>query len=814
MRKPDLTVLSRHCLRWPKAFLLLAALLTAVFAAGLTRLELRTDGASLYPLDEPVAEVTRQDSKTFRDPERIILLVSARPGGPPVASPAGFRTLERLHASLTRLGAVPPGGVKSLATLVEPLEGTAALVDIDRYLKVIPEEPARFARLLARLHAHPLVHGLFLSRNGRHAAIYVSLDPRLDREAALAEVQGWLEHQERQLFNLRLTGPVVAEIELGHTVVRDLAWLTPLMAVAIALLLFLSLRTLAAVAIAGAEVVVVMVWTLGAMGFLGVPITLVTTIMPVILLAMTVADEVHLLERVQTSLRESGAKASPAVRRENVRRAMAESLAHLHRPIVLTSLTTAVGFFSFPTGTLQPLRQFGIFSGLGILLAMFMSFTLIPALAAVLPPSFFIPRSLWKRRAAPSPAAFETRLAGHEAPAFWLCCALVAIGVLGIRQLTVQDSWIDNFDPSAPLVSAERDYNANFWGSYLYDVVLRSEDPGFFRSPEGVAMTERLTATLEGGPRVGRALSYLIPMRVIGDLVGIPGPLSQLERRDLRTLNAVGLVLRKELDLHQLLTMDGRSVRIRLFVNSPTYVDSAALDDFVHQVVPRSLAGSGVQYHFSGDLPLSVSVVRAIVDNQLSSIGWTLAGVALIILVAYRSPWIALLVTAPVAGAAALVFGGMGYAGVPLGIASSMFAALSVGAGVDFALHWWHVYDLERQGGGDHLPAVRTAHQVAGPAVRWNALVLSLSFLVLSLSALKPNRTLGWLLAAAIVSAYVATLFLMPRLVRWRRKPEPRILGPQSRTLPVSLPSSTFSPSKDRERVVSAQAEKAERGSL
>ena len=768
MRKPDLTVLTRRCLERPKSFLLFTGLLTAVFMAGLTRLELRTDGAALYPVGEPAVEETRRDSEVFHDPERIILMVSARPGGPAAASPAGFRAIKQLHASITRLRAVAPGGVKSLASLVEPLEGTAALVDVGHYLDVIPGEPARFAALLARLHAHPLVDGLFLSRNGRHAALYVSLDPRFDREAELAEVQRWLERQGRLPFTLRLTGPVVAEIELGHTVVRDLAWLTPLMALAIALLLFLSLRTLAAVAIAGAEVLVVMIWTLGAMGFLGVPITLVTTIMPVILLAMTVADEVHLLERVQASL-EEGVGDPREMGRQDVRRCMELNLRHLHRPIVLTSLTTAMGFFSFPTGTLQPLRQFGIFSGLGILLAMFMSFTLIPALAAVLPPSFFRRRHL--RWEAPSQAAFETRLVGREMPAFWFCCALVAISLVGAARLTVQDSWIDNFDPRAPVVSAERDYNANFWGSYLYDVVLRTEDPGFFRRPEGVAVAERLAATLERGPHVGRALSYLIPLRVIGDIIGKPGALSRLERRDLRTINAVGLVLRKDLDLHQLLTLDGRSIRIRLFVNSPNYARSEALDGFARRVVPRELAGSGIQHHFSGDLPLSVSVVRAIVNNQLSSISWTLVGVALIILLAYRSLRIALLVTAPVTAAAAMVFGGMGYAGVPLGIASSMFAALSVGAGVDFALHWWHVYDLERKAGGDHRSAVGKALQLAGPAIRWNALVLSLSFLVLSLSALKPNRTLGWLLAAAIGSAYLSTMLLMPRLVRRRHEP-------------------------------------------
>jgi uncharacterized protein len=766
LRKPDLTVLTRHCLRQPKAFLLLIGLVTVFFAVGMTRLELRTDGAALYPLGEPAVGLTREDREVFQDPERIILLVSARPGGPPVASPAGFDAIVRLHSSLTRLRAVAPGGVKSLANLPEPLEGTTALVDLGHYLDAIPRAPERFARLLARLKAHPLVHGLFLSRDGRQAALYISLDPKIDREAALSEIQRWLARRGGP-FTLRLTGPVVAEIELGHTVVRDLARLTPLMALLVASLLFLSLRTPAAVAIAGAEVLVVMVWTLGAMGFFGVPVTLVITIMPVILLAMTVADEVHLLERVQESLHKGG---EDAVGREDVRRSMELNLKALHRPLVLTAASTAVGFFSFPAGTLQPLRQFGIFSGLGIVLALFLTFTLIPALAAVLPPSFFRPRRLpWRREGSPG-AGLETGLAGREGPAFWLCCALIAVGLAGAARLSVQDSWVDNFDPRASLVSAERDYNASFWGSYLYDIVLRTEDPGFFRRPEGIEVAERLTAALERGPHVGRALSYLIPMGVLGEIIGKPGPLSQLERGDLRTLNGVGLVLRKDLDLNQLLTIDGRSIRIRLFVNSPDYVRSAALDDFVRRTVPRALAGSGITHHFSGDLPLSVSVVRAIVRNQVSSISWTLAGVALVILLAYRSLWIALLVTAPVTAAAAMVFGVMGYAGVPLGIASSMFAALSVGAGVDFALHWWHIYDLERRAGGGHGPAVQAAFRIAGPAIRWNALVLSLSFLVLSVSALKPNRTLGWLLAAAIGSAYVTTMLLMPRLVRLVRR--------------------------------------------
>lgn len=755
-------------MRRPGLCLAVAAFLTVVFGFGVTRLELRTDGATLFPLGDPSVRLTREDQEKFRDPERVILLVSSRRRGVAVARPEGFREIWRLHESLSHLRAVAPGGVRSLASLAQPLEGSDALVNVAHYLDQIPDAPRGFSELLVRLRAHPLVNGLFLAKDGRTSALYVSLDSKSDREAALAELQRWAAgERKRGPFDLRFTGPMVAEVELGHTVVRDLAWLTPLMALAIGVLLFLALRTPGAVIVASTEVLVVLVWTLGAMGYFGVPITLVTTILPVILLSMAVADEVHILERLQVLLRQ-GRRGGERLRREDVRDRLSAALTGLRNPIVLTSLTTAVGFFSFPSGTLQPLRQFGLFAGFGILLAMVTSFSVNPAVAVLLPPSWFEPARLFggSRRPGGQAHAFESKLAGHETGALLIGLLMVGCFSLGIYRLTVQDSWIDNFDPRSPVVSAERDFNANFWGSYAYDVVLRSKVPGFFRSPEGVALAERVVDRAARGPFVGGVLSYLTPLRLIGDIIGKPGLLSGLERQDLRTINALSFVLRRDLDLYQLLSLDGRSCRLRLYVKSPNYERSAALDGFMKRELPGLVKGAGTSYHFSGDLPLSIGVVRAIVSNQLRSISWTLIGVAAIILVAYRSLRAVIVILAPVVGAAAAVFGLMGYTGLPLGIASSMFAALSVGAGVDFAIHFWHVYEAERRRGGDHLAGANAALEVSGPAIRWNALVLSLSFLVLTLSALRPNRVLGSLLACAILAAYACTMLLLPRLIR------------------------------------------------
>jgi predicted RND superfamily exporter protein len=158
--------------------------------------------------------------------------------------------------------------------------------------------------------------------------------------------------------------------------------------------------------------------------------------------------------------------------------------------------------------------------------------------------------------------------------------------------------------------------------------------------------------------------------------------------------------------------------------------------------------------------------VAAIVGNQLRSIGWTAVLIAATVLAALRSLCWTVVVMAPVLGAILLLFAGLGYAGVPLGIATSMFAALNLGAGVDFAVQYVYAYRRERRAGLDHPAAVNATLGTTGRGLRWNAIVLALGIAVLTLSSIKPNQSLGTLLALAILVSYASTLALLPELLR------------------------------------------------
>ncbi|MCY1021114.1 efflux RND transporter permease subunit [Pyxidicoccus sp. MSG2] len=771
---PVLERLTQACLARPRLVLLAGLLVTLFFVSGIPRLNLRTDGMAIYPSDNPVVEQSEVDAETFRDPDQVIVLVNSRVAGPRVASLAGLRFLRELDRQVRRLPIADADKVRSLASLVDPDPNLSALQYAREYLEEAPTSEAEATALLERVDRHPLARGLFLSRDGSAAALYVPLARGIERRDAVSVLERWLATYSGSEFELRVTGPVVAEVLLGRLVLRDLFWMVPIMVTVMVLLLYWYMRTVAAVVAVMTEVLVVMACVLGTMGYLGIPVTLITTILPIVLMVMGAADEIHFMERLQT-LHDSNPAASPEQRRAHVRAALRE----IGAPLVLTSLATAAGFLAYPSSTILPLRDFGVLAAMGMVLAMLSSFTLIPALVVAMP-------GAWWRRRQPKQApelsplsSFEAWICRHETASFRLGVFLIAVMLPGSFFLSIQDSWLENFDRASPVVAADEIFNSQFWGTYRFDVVLESPEPHFFRHADGLALVEEVSRLASTAPHAAGVISHLTPLGVLARMTGKSDEVSRLPGEALRTLSALSILLRSRIDLDQYQTRDAQMARVRIMVRAPDFLQGTELREHLERSLPRILEARGVKAHFSGELPIAVEVVRAIISSQLYSIVWSLIGIGLILLIGLRNLIQAVVVLVPVLAGSILVFGVLGYLGLPLGIASSMFLALSVGCGTDFALHFVHAHKEGQRAGLAHADAVRNSFASAGKAARWNAMVLGLGFLSLTLSSLRPNRVLGLLLGMAMFSAYLMTLLLLPRLLGLARRLRPNPISDQ-----------------------------------
>jgi predicted RND superfamily exporter protein len=749
---------------WVAAFVLL----TVVWCLGLGRLRIRTEGTAIYPAGNEVIRQTAEDNQIFLDPQELVLLITTQsPEEHSFTSPAGLLYLKKIHESLSKLEGLHPTKVFSLASIPD-----SYIRKVYTILDTIPTDPSAFEALLEKIRDDPVAHGLLISPDGDAAAFYVNFEVDRKPRDVILTLQSWIDSQDEAGYDLHFLGPLAAETTLGEMVLQDLARLIPIMVAVIAFLLLLFLRSPGGVLIPMIEALMVLLWIFGAMGYCGVPVTLVTTILPVVLMVMGITDEIHLLERLQAHL----AMAKPVepgctAARARIRDAMLASLREIGRPIIATSITTALAFLSFLSASISPIRQFGLFASLGILLAMFLTFTFIPALAVILPVSWLLPRKPRKSgHGFHSLFLWEKRAARQEGRAWIVGLLLLVLGLPGILLLSVQDSWVGNFDPDSSLPLADRRFNEEFWGSYRYDVVFEGER-WFFYLPEGAGLIEDFTRIAEEGPHVGGVLSHLTIFGEVADKFRYARPISSLNWRKIRTLATGATAGMGSPFMKRLVTITASSTRVRIFVNRATYKRGLALEEYLEPRL-RSLIEGGykehyVEYHFSGDLPAAVEVVRATVINQLRSIGWTLLGIFLLLLLAFRTIRGVLIVMVPVLAADWILFAGLGYAGVPLGIATSMFASLTIGVGIDYALHLRYSYRRNIATEPDHTSAMVRSLGSTGRAIRLNAFALGIGLLVLSFSSIPPNRALGVLLASAMITCYGTTLLLLPRLLRF-----------------------------------------------
>lgn len=890
--------LSRYSIDHPFRVLLISLLLTAALAPGILRLRLRTDGFALIPTHAPAVEADRAVRETFGVGDEIVVLVrSRRPEG--IFDVHTLALIRDLTAAIRGIDGLGPANVSSLAT--EPSDryrpGTLAFYPL---LEPFPRSPEDLARLRSDLEAIRLYTGTLVSRDGSAAAILVRTPERIDHLELCARIRALIRGRADESEEIRLIGAPVAEALLGTHILEDLgipaAWLgtetgagrtappdagalyrlrvlianriglVPIALLVMALVFLLSFRSLVAVGLPLFEVAAALAAVFGLMGWLGVPVYLTIAVLPVILTAIAVADEIHIFARYAQE-RRSVPAGSPT---EAIRTTMEE----MAGPVVKTSITTAIGFCSFALSPIRPVAAFGIFTAFGVLFCMFWSLAAIPASLAILRPPGF--RVAGRRRFDPAPVLGSrpsgARRTRRRLGALGLAVLLLVAVPMGIARLRIQDSWIDGFAPESEFYRATRFFNGQFYGSHILRVlvdagrtqltarvpatdvghhevrfpadlvsdpktlegcllVVRREEADEPVDPieAGKIIRNRWSSRIETAERTADAIRVTMPLHdgspvfsmrpepketlvceIESERLTVPSVLARIERfqsfvesrRDLKVGGTLGppnylattnyIVKRRAEDqrkvpddpdrvrwlweqygrirgverLRQAVDEDYRRGLVEIFLNDANFIDTAKLMQEIRGYERDHLAPEGIHLSFAGDVAVSQTLIRAIVSTQIRSLLLSLVGVVLAASLLSRSlRWGALSVV-PSALAVAVGFAVMGWAGIPLGVATTMFAGMTFGLGVDYAIHMIERYRLARSRGVERDAAVSDALANAGPAILIDGSVVALGFGVLILSQVPANSRLGLLTVITVVSCLAGTFLLIPAILR------------------------------------------------
>jgi predicted RND superfamily exporter protein len=219
--------------------------------------------------------------------------------------------------------------------------------------------------------------------------------------------------------------------------------------------------------------------------------------------------------------------------------------------------------------------------------------------------------------------------------------------------------------------------------------------------------------------------------------------------------------------LRQLVDTNYARSLLTIFLKEANFIDTQKLMDDLRAYEREHLAPLNIRLGFAGDVAVSQSLIRGIVTTQTQSLLWSLVGIYAVTAILGRSLRCGLYAVIPCALSVLINFAVMGWLNIPLGVATSMFAAMTLGIGVDFAVHVLEGFSLSRERGLSPDAALSESMARTGPAVAINAAAIALGFGVLTLSQVPANARLGALTILGLVSCLVASLVLLPVLLHW-----------------------------------------------
>ncbi len=760
--------LLRFSVRHPRLVITLAGAITVCALVFIPRIQLRLDGRSLIPSGLP--QFAEGDEAAARFELRDLVLIGVGNEQSGVYTPETLRRIARLSDGLSRVNGIVAGSVVSLSTVPR-----LALVDgkVDTGPLFRPEDQLNtdsIQQLRREVVKRGYNTGTLISADGKGAAIIAKVEPGADRYRLLEETRSLIKSESSGKDSIYLSGSALAQAVLGQATARDLARLIPAVIAVLGVMLFLSFRHVAPALLSLTEIGVSLVWMAGLMGLTGQPVFVTTLVLPVILIAIGVSDDVYAL----------GHYFNEAEHAEHLttEETIVAAFSGAARPIGTTAVSTVIGLLSMAAVSLTPLRIFGLFGSAAIVFSTLFTFSLVPAMLALMKPHICSHGE--RERVAVAlggrPATSALRLLTEQAsPRRVAVCAVIvaACSIVATTRLRVDDSWIRNLPINSDIVRGDRFFNDKLAGTTALELMVDATHREWFNSREGIAALGSLEWVLARVPHVG-AVSC-----IFNDVVRTNSSLMGLNYSAYRTaLRSGRLPLTKE-DVERAFTALSQSTqapisekvdenhrwaRITVFIRDADY----SRIDNVLRAAERETSDQGLGQKIVpfGDGWISYLTVQLLVQGQVSSIALALLTDLILITILLKSVRMGLIAILPVAFSLLLVLAALAVAGTPLGIANSMFAGIALGIGLDFAIHLTTAYRQRLREGIPAREALQSTLELTGPAVCVSAASITAGFSVLMLSEITPNVQLGVMICLCLLTCAATSLLLIPSLLR------------------------------------------------
>jgi predicted RND superfamily exporter protein len=740
--------------KWAKTAIVAVLAVTALMAYQVSQIGFDYNFERFFPQDDPETDYFLAHREKYGSENDFILFSLENNEG--IFDKDFLSEAVRFQDSLLTLPYVTEA--QSILTLQEPIQDPLFGSFFERpYLRW--DEPEHYSIDSARIYQSPDLVNSFVTADGKSLAILFNHKQFLSKEGC--DTLSWAVNALTLGFDfdrIYVSGRATGQRYFVDRMQQELIIFMSASMVLIVLFLIIAFRSIWGVIVPLIVVLLAIVWLLGVMRLVGKEIDLLLTILPTILFVVGMSDVVHILSKYLDELRKGQAKME----------AIKISVKEVGLATFLTSLTTAIGFLTLMSSSIIPIREFGIYSAVGVVLAYLLAFSLLPA-AMVLSKR---PKLREERAGQDFWTKHLHRLYGwiiRNRKTIGLGSVLLAmLCAWGISRVEVNNYLLEDLKKDNP-VRMEFDYfEKAYAGIRPFELSFEVKDSSLtVLDPDVLRQLDKLDTYLREDYGAGFIIS---PLSFVKSLYKA-GHNGKAEYYRLPESNKELAKLAKNLKrakhmegVNSFLSADLLGCRVagKMGDWGKLEIDkrNEALANFWEQEIDNEL----LSYHLTG----TAKLIDLNNDHLSKTMLWGLVIaffiVALIVGLLYRSWKMVIIALIPNMLPLMMIGAVMGFTGIDLKVSTSIIFTIAFGIAVDDTIHFVSRLRLELAKGRSRQYALKRSFIGTGKAIIITSLILIAGFLTLVMSTFKGTFYTGSLLSLTLLFAVVVDLFMLPVL--------------------------------------------------
>lgn len=733
-----------------RAVLLIVVLFSAFCLYRIQFLKFDYDFEAFFPNEDHELEVYNNYRKTFEHDNEFALIALENSKG--IFNKPFLLRVDSLTKALNQLNYIQkitsPTNLKTLSL--------GGLIPTQtRALHI--EDETLYKEDSIKIYQSPHLVGSFFPLNAKSLTIYIKTKDDLKKRQSDSLASNIEKVLSRFNFeNIHYVGRIFAQQVYLDNLQKEFGLFLGLSFLVVILFLWFSFRSIYGIIVPVSIVLISIIWTLGVMSLVGKTLDIMTVMLPTMIFIAGMSDVVHFFSKYFEEL-------AKGTKKEKIYPLILKEVGF---PTLLTLITTVVGFLSLLFSSIRPIRDFGIYTSVGVIIAFILSYSLLPALLY-----FFTPKKLVSVHTHNN-RTYRTMRSGlfwifrNQKTILLITAVTIILSIIGISKIKVNNILLEDLSDKVKIKQDFNFFDANYSGVRPLEIKISVLNPKKnVWDYEVINAIDKVDEFIKKEYHAG----FLISPSSLVKTVYLNSIDTQIKK--FPSAEDYGLITkqfqenRKSNDLKKLVTVNGKTTRISAKISDMGSIKATLHNAHLLAFIENNVDSSLLKFEITGAAHLVDKNNEYMVNNMTQGFIFSLIVIAILTFFLHRSWRMVLVFIIPNVIPLLIIGGIMGFAGIELKAATSLVFSIAFGIATDDTIHFISRLKIELGYGKSLMYAFKRTYFETGKPIILTTFILLGGFMSLMISDFQSTFYFGFLICITVIIAVVADIFLLPVLL-------------------------------------------------